>query len=143
MPLSKCPRCNKLFEKTRFAVCSLCQEAEEADYEQVREVLERMPNLNAEQVAEETKVDIAVIARMVKEGLVTNTLLQEHGAKCGMCGAPAISLSKKLCQSCLEKLNVRVTKMQGQVKLNQKKNVQVDAHLGSARKSFEKKRRTP
>jgi len=112
MALKKCPRCGKLFDKIRFPVCIRCQDEEERDYDTIRDALERQPNMNAEQTVEETQVDLAVITRMVKQGLIADTALLAGGTKCGMCGAPAISLSKKLCQACLEKLNARVTKMQ-------------------------------
>ena len=141
MPLAKCPRCNKLFEKLRFPVCPGCQDAEEADYDLIRETLDKTPNLNAEQVADATQINVAVITRMRKEGLIANVAAGELGVKCGMCGAPAISQNKKLCQACLEKLNARVTKMQSKIKLGGKKPGQVDSYLGDVRKSFEGKRR--
>jgi len=141
MALAKCPRCEKLFEKIRFPVCPICLDDEEADYDKVREALGRQPNLNAEQVSVETTVSVPCIQRMIKEGLIATPTLLEGEVKCGMCGAPAISLSKKLCQSCLEKLNAKVTKMQGKIKLSDKKSAQVDTFLGGARKGFEEKRR--
>jgi ribosomal protein L37E len=139
MPLATCPRCKKIFENTRSVVCAKCQDDENADYDKIRAVLERSPNLNAEQAAEEAEVPVQCVTRMMQEGLISNVSLSES-VKCGRCGAPAISLSKKLCQACLEKLNAEVAAAQSKIKLSQKKTVQVSEYL-HARKAFEEKRR--
>ncbi len=141
MAMKKCPRCDRLFEKRRFPVCVPCQDEEEKDYDKIRDVLERQPDLNAEQVAGEAGVSVSCVTRMVKEGLLSNASVVGDSVKCGMCGAPAISASKKLCQACLEKLNVKVTKAQAGIKLSDKKDAQVNSYLGGARSSFEDKRR--
>jgi len=140
MPLASCPRCNKIFEKVHSSVCPKCQAAEDADYDKIRAVLDRSPNLNAEQVAEEADVTVASVMRMLDEGLIANVGLSEK-VKCGICGAPAISLSKKLCQACLEKLNTKVAAEQSKLKLKEKKQTQLGEYL-HARKGLEEKRRT-
>lgn len=141
MPLTKCPRCSKLFDKIRFPVCLKCQEDEERDYDKIRKALDEQPDMNAEQVSGETGVDIGCITRMLKEGLLANATGLQGEIKCGMCGAPAISASKKLCQACLEKLTAKVTRAQAKIKLEEKKEPQVDQYLGSMRETFERKRR--
>lgn len=140
MPLATCPRCKKIFEKTRSLVCAKCQDDENSDYDKIRAVLERNPSLNAEQTAEESGVAVQCVTRMLQEGLIANVSLTES-IKCGRCGAPAISLNKKLCQACLEKLNAEVVSAQAHIKLGQKKHVQVGEYL-HARKAFEEKRRS-
>lgn len=142
MPLVQCPRCKKLFERIRFPVCPKCQDEEEKDYDKVRSTLDDMPNLNAEQVSEITGVSLPCITRMLKEGLIANSETLGAEVKCGMCGRPAISASKKLCQACLEKLNAKVTQAQSKIKLEEKKEAQVNQYLTSMRSTFEKKRRT-
>jgi ribosomal protein L37E len=121
-------------------VCSRCQDEENADFDKIRAVLDRSPNLNAEQVAVEAQVTVQCVTRMLDEGLIANVSLME-AVKCGRCGAPAISISKKLCQACLDKLNAQVAQAQSQIKLAQKKRVEVGEYL-HARKAFEEKRRT-
>lgn len=139
MPLTTCPRCKKIFDKMNASVCPKCQEAENEDYDRIRSVLDAKPNLNAEQVAAEAEVDIQVVTRMLDDGLIANISLSDE-VKCGRCGAPAISRSKKLCQACLEKLNVEVARAQAGVKLSERKKVQVGEFL-HARKAFDQKRR--
>ncbi|NIA12970.1 MAG: hypothetical protein GWP08_02730 [Nitrospiraceae bacterium] len=139
MPLATCPRCKKMFEKIRSIVCPKCQDEENTDYDRIRGVLDAQPNLNAEQVSVEADVDVQCVMRMIDEGLISNVEMKD-AVKCGRCGAPAISRSKKLCQACLEKLNAKVIKTQAQIKLQDKKDVQVGERV-HARKMFEEKRR--
>jgi len=140
MPLIACPRCKKIFDKTRSAVCTRCQDAEDDDFDKIRTVLDRNSDLNAEQVAEEGQVTIDCVMRMIEEGLIANVNLAEK-IKCGRCGAPAISQSKKLCQACLEELNTEMAQAQSKIKIGQKKQVQVGEYL-HARRALEEKRRT-
>ena len=58
MPLTKCVRCEKLFNKTTSAICPQCTPDEEADFEAVRDCMDVNPDVNAEMVAEMTGVDI-------------------------------------------------------------------------------------
>ena len=128
-----------MFDKGRSKVCSKCQADEDADFDKVRSALERNPNMNAEQTAVEADVTVACVMRMQETGMITNVTMSES-VKCGKCGAPAISINKKLCQACLEKLNAEVAIAQAQIKLQDKKPVQVSEFL-HARRAFEEKRR--
>ncbi len=140
MPLASCGRCGKMFNKVTANVCSSCLEAEESDYEKIRDVIAQNENLNAEQVAEAAEVDVAVVRRIIGEGRVAMVSLGE-APKCGKCGAPAISSTKKLCQACLERLNAEVSRAQSQIKLEKKKETQIGAYDNNARKAFEAKRK--
>ena len=139
MALVRCPRCKKLFDKGVSLVCLKCQPAEEADYQKIREVLDRSPQLNAEAVAAEAAVTVACVMRMLDEGLIANANLTEN-VKCGRCGAPAISLTKRLCQACLDRLNVEVAVAQSQIKLKDRKRIQIGDYL-KGRKGIEDRRR--
>lgn len=140
MPLASCGRCGKMFNKVNTNVCPGCVEAEEADFEKIREVISRNETLNVEQVADEAGVDITVVRRVIGEGRVAQVSMGEV-PKCGKCGAPAISITKKLCQACLERLNAEVSKAQSQIKLAKKKETQLGAYDNNARKTFEAKRK--
>ena len=142
MALAKCPRCDKLFDRLGAAVCQKCQADEEADYDKVRDALEQRPNLTAEKVSKDAGVDHTCVARMIDQGLISFTSLLDAGVKCGMCGAPAISAAKKLCQRCLDKLNMRVTAAQSKIKLDAKKSANIGKLSGSVHAEFDEKRRT-
>lgn len=138
MPLTKCPRCKRIFDRIHSKVCPKCQIDEDADFDKIRAVLERLPNCNAEQVCTEAEVSIDCVMRMLDDGLIANVSLTE-GVKCGRCGGPAISQSKRLCQACLEKLNAEVALAQSKIKLGEKKPMQLGEHL-HAHRAFEDKK---
>lgn len=140
MPLAACPRCKRVFDKTRSGVCSRCQDAEDDDFDKIRAILDRSPDLNAEGVAQMADVSVDCVMRMLAEGLISNVNLTEQ-IKCGRCGGPAISLNKRLCQACLEELNVEMVQAQSKILLGKKKQVQVGEYL-HARKAFDEKRRS-
>lgn len=140
MALASCPRCKKMFDKMGTKVCPKCQPAESEDYDKIRAVLDKFPNLNAEETAVEADVSVPCVMRMLEQGLISSVSLNTEPVICGKCGAPAISVSKKLCQACLEKLNAQVAQAQSKIKLSEKKDVQVGEYI-HARKAFEDKHR--
>ncbi len=141
MPLASCPRCKSMFSKGRVAVCAKCEPEEAADFEKIREVLEKIPHLNAEEAAEEAGISRDCVLRMLDQGLVQNVTVNER-VKCGRCGAPAISISKRLCQACLEKLNVELAMEQSKIKLPPKKTAQLGEVMMNVRKTIEGKRKS-
>lgn len=116
MPIAKCPRCKKLFEKSETSVCSNCLPDEETDYETVREYVGEHPSCSADEVAEQTGVNEDCVLRMIDEGRIMNALSEEQ-VMCGRCGQPAISATKRLCQACLTELNTQVLQEQSRIKL--------------------------
>jgi ribosomal protein L37E len=104
MALAKCARCEKLFSKVQAAVCPACEPLEEADYEKVRNVLAGESGLNAEQVAVTAEVSIDCVLRMLADGRIESGG-ESEAIRCGRCGRPAISATKRLCESCLTKLD--------------------------------------
>lgn len=145
MPLTKCPRCEKLFNKVKSPCCPPCQEEEEKDYELIRSSLEDNPDMNSEGIAELTSVKLEVIMRMLDDGRIASTaLLEKSQITCGRCGAPAISASKRLCQKCLDKLNQEMAQTRKSIQLDAKKKVQVGEYGGarSVRDAMDDKRRT-
>ncbi len=140
MPLASCARCGKMFNKKTSPVCLSCQKAEDDDMEKVRKVVEDAPDLNAEEIAEKAQVDIRIVNRMIDMGMLVSAEEIGGSIKCGMCGAPAISPTKKLCQACLEKLNMDVLKAQSQIKLDAKKSPKIGESL-TVHEIFEIKRK--
>ena len=139
MPLAKCVRCKKMFNKEDSPICSACRPDEDADFERVRAAIERNPGLNAEEVAEETKVELSCVKRMLDAGVLSTVTEVDGRIVCGMCGAPAISASKRLCQDCLAKLNMQMAKAQSKIRLDARK----DPEIGSStvHQVFDSKRR--
>jgi hypothetical protein len=125
MPLANCVRCQKLFNKIRIPVCPSCEPDEEADFEKVRQSLQALPNQSAEEVSESTGVSADCVLRLLDEGRIANVNLSEN-ITCGRCGAPAISLSKRLCQKCLNEISVELAVAQSQIKLPPKRRVEME-----------------
>jgi hypothetical protein len=91
----------------RAQVCSKCEADEEADFEKVRDALDQLQDQNVEQIVESTGVSSDCVLRLIKDGRITD----QHTSltvECGMCGRPAMSIKKRLCESCLNKLNNKV-----------------------------------
>lgn len=133
MPISKCDRCGKIFDKVRAPICPACEPLEEEDYETVRKALVEKPGQSAEDLAEATGVTLECVLRLLSSGRIETTSAN-LGVKCGRCGAPAISISKKLCESCLQKLNADLALQQSKIKLPKRKGIE----LGTALNVFNK-----
>lgn len=138
MPLARCPRCDKLFEKSAFPVCLKCVPVEEADYEIIRDCLKDNPEVNTEAISKITGVPVACIMRMLEQGLIVNETTVGV-AKCGRCGAPAISATKKLCNGCLEEMNREVAKQRHLAQAHRRKDVKV-GEFTTVRESMDSKR---
>ncbi len=140
MPLSKCPRCEKIFDKSNFPVCNVCRESEESDYTLVRDLIAVNADLTAEEVSTEGGVAVEVVKRMLDAGKVKLVMPGDTSVTCGRCGAPAISISKKLCQSCLDSLNREAAMAQKDIRLGEKKKVELGESSASVRKTLDDKR---
>ncbi len=102
--IGKCARCSTTFVKFNSPVCENCIDDEEADFARISDALVDNPDQNAEVIAKLVNVSIACVLRMLDRGLIATEQVAPD-VKCGRCGKPAISLAKKLCQSCLIKLD--------------------------------------
>lgn len=129
-----------MFNKIKSAVCPTCMPQEELEYDLIRSTIRDNPDMNAKGVAALSGVEEDVVHRMLKEGLIASTALNE-GTKCGMCGGEAISAAKKLCQPCLDKLNTEVSKAQASIHLGGKKDAQVGEFLNVRQTISDKKRK--
>ncbi|MFP6581888.1 MAG: hypothetical protein VCD00_04960 [Candidatus Hydrogenedentota bacterium] len=111
MPLAKSKRCDTLFNKNEEPICGECEPLERADHETVRDYLIEHPNETSEHISENMDVDVKCILRLVDTGAIASVDLGGD-AQCGQCGAPAISVSKRLCTACLDKLEKKMTDVQ-------------------------------
>lgn len=139
MPLAKCERCDDLFDKYQNAVCPACMPEEEEEFDSIRDCLRENPDMSADGLAELAGVELKVVKRMLDQGLISSTVAVGE-VKCGRCGAPAISHTKKLCHSCLEDLNRGVAKQRKSIAMGSKKKAEIGEY-GSVRQLLDKKRR--
>jgi predicted DNA-binding transcriptional regulator YafY len=104
MALANCARCNGVFNKVSSPLCPACAEQEERDFQIVSEALREHPGQTVEQLAESTGVSKRTILRLIKNERIASDA-DLAGVKCGKCGAPAISLSTRLCQRCAAEMS--------------------------------------
>ena len=107
--LEKCPRCNKLFSVNTMPVGQTCIPAGEKDWDTALPVLTENPGMNGAALSKESGVPLDVVMRMIDSGYVEEDSDElNEKIKCGRCGAPAISRSKRLCPPCLSRLEMEV-----------------------------------
>ena len=136
LSLSKCTRCGRIYPKIRSVVCLKCQDAEDADYEKIRDLLFYEPNLTAEEVAAIGRVDVKCVIRMINAGMITSTLLATR-VSCGRCGAPALSPRKRLCARCWHALDLAFAETLREMRAKQK---EMGSEMG-VHKTLEEKRK--
>ena len=124
MPLTKCIRCVKLFNKIDSPLCQDCIPLEEDDFETIRAYVNLNEHKNANEVSEATNVDIKCVLRMIDNGNIATVSNSESSGpiSCGQCGAPALSSTQKLCQKCLDKLNFKMMATRQNLMMGQKKD---------------------
>ena len=140
MPLAGCARCKKMFGKTTSPVCAACQADEDVDIEKVRALVRTNPELNSEELTERAEVDLEVVQRMIRSGILMSAVVEGGQVKCGRCGGRAISASKKLCQPCLDKLTMEMAQAQAGIRLGARKPPEIGGNPLNVRKTLETKR---
>lgn len=141
--IARCGRCNETYVKVRFAVCDNCLYDEDADYERISDVLAENPSKSVEIVAYLADVTTGCVLRMLDRGLIANEQVDEN-VKCGKCGAPALSVAQKLCQSCLIKLDQKFFSEINEAKrtqLIQNKDQSVHDTIDLKRQSIQQKKK--
>ena len=104
MALANCEGCNKVFNKVTTSLCPACIEQEERDLKTVNEALRAEPNQTVAQLSERTGVDKKTILRLLKDQRIASEA-KLVDMKCGKCGAPAVSLTVKLCKRCAAEIS--------------------------------------
>lgn len=110
MPLTNCPRCDRMFDqRPGHDVCDNCVPAEDVDMERISQFVSNNPDVSPADVASALTIDYQIVMRAVNAGRVAQVANLE-AVRCGRCGAPAISHSKKLCENCLAELNAQLAR---------------------------------
>jgi len=104
MALANCEGCNKVFNKVTTSLCPACIEQEEKDLKAINEALRAEPNQTVAQLSEATGVNKKTILRLLKDQRIASEA-NLVDMKCGKCGAPAVSLSVKLCKRCAAEIS--------------------------------------
>ncbi len=82
-----CKECGRVFQSTiGQKVCQTCRDRHERAYRAAKEVLLGEPNATFKEIARETGVDIELIKRLSKEGLIHVLNASEGSIECERCG---------------------------------------------------------
>lgn len=103
--LENCPKCGKLFMKTKLRdLCQDCWKEEEAAFEAVYRFMRKRENRAATipQIEKATGVEEELILKFIKSGRLQVTHFPNLGYPCDRCGK--IIQRGKLCESCAGEL---------------------------------------
>jgi NMD protein affecting ribosome stability and mRNA decay len=120
-----------MFAKSgKLAICAKCRPEEELDYEVLIDAVAREPNLTAEELAETTDVSVDCVLRCIRSGRIQH-MTSGKTVRCGRCGSPAISMSKRLCEACLSKMSHDLAAAQSRIQLQKRKDVEIGRALNA------------
>jgi flagellar operon protein (TIGR03826 family) len=121
MSWANCSRCGKAYTKVAGGrdYCQDCIKEEEDNYKKIFHFLSTRPSATAQEIAQETEVDIKEIFRYVRENRLM-LVKTDTGLFCESCG---ISISQgKLCDKCRQKLSEEIHEDIGKYKHSKQKN---------------------
>jgi flagellar operon protein (TIGR03826 family) len=122
--LGNCPRCGRVFLQVTngVALCPACIKKEEEDYKKVFQFFTEKPSATAQEISNETGVEIKEIFKFARENRL-QLVKTESALKCEKCG---VSIrTGKICENCRKKLNAEISK-------------DIDKYKASKLKSLEK-----
>ncbi|MDF2534995.1 MAG: hypothetical protein K0R18_1154 [Bacillales bacterium] len=104
--LESCPRCDKIFVRTKMR--DICEECFKKDYEYLQTVLNflrKRTNRTAslKEICEKTSVDIEYIERFIQTGKIKVADFPNLGYPCKKCGA--LIKDGTICIKCREEMN--------------------------------------
>jgi flagellar operon protein (TIGR03826 family) len=107
MSLANCARCGKVFPLVSGGrdICQACIKEEEDNYRKVFQFLSTRPSATAQEIAQETEIDIKEIYRFARENRL-RLVKTDTGFYCENCGIP-ISQGK-ICDKCRQKLSEEI-----------------------------------
>jgi flagellar operon protein (TIGR03826 family) len=105
--LANCSRCGKVFSTVPGGrdICPACLKEEDSNYLKVFHFFSTRPSATAQEIAQETGVDIKEIYRYVRENRL-KLVKMDTGLYCEGCGIP-ISQGK-ICEKCRQKLSEEI-----------------------------------
>lgn len=122
MNWANCSRCGRAFTRIagRRELCQSCIREEEDNYTLVFRYLSTRPAATAQEIAQETGVDIKEIYRYVRENRL-RLVKNDTGLFCEGCG---IAISQgKMCEKCFQKLAAEIQNDIVKTKENHKESI--------------------
>ncbi len=102
MDIRNCPQCGRIFQYMGRNLCSVCTDAEEKEFERVRDYLRDHEGSTVDEVAEATETDPKRIMHFLRQGRLVVKDGFNSGLYCESCGVPIPG--GRLCARCTRSL---------------------------------------
>ena len=102
MDIRNCTRCKNIYNYDGFKICHNCRQADEADFQTIKEYLDNIPGANVSEVAEGTGIDPKKIIEFLKEGRLEMVGGGSILLECEVCGAGITT--GRFCNKCVSGL---------------------------------------
>lgn len=102
MPIANCKRCGRIYNRLGREICAECVQQEDELIKEIRQFLRQHKHANIYEVAEQTKVDYAVIVEFIRDGRVILRDNPNMGYPCERCGKK--TMSGRFCADCSAEL---------------------------------------
>lgn len=138
MSLANCPRCGKVYLPVAGGrpLCKDCVKQEEEDYLKVFRFLSGRPSATAQEIAQETGVDLKLIYRFLRENRL-RLVSADTGLRCERCEVPISS--GKICDKCrreiYENLKEDLGKLKEKHKTSEKYSLKRDKRTGKIKRN--------
>ncbi len=107
MNLANCSRCNRVFTSVPGGrdICPHCIKEEDDNYLKIFQYLSTRPAATAQEIAQDTEIDLKEIFRYVRENRL-RLVKTDTGLSCERCGIPIAQ--GKMCEKCLRTLSEEI-----------------------------------
>jgi flagellar operon protein (TIGR03826 family) len=104
MKLANCSRCGKVYSAVPGGreLCPACIKEEDSNYLKIFKYLSARPAATAQEIAQDTEIDVKEIYRYVRENRL-RLVKGDTGLYCESCGIPIAQ--GKICDKCRQKLS--------------------------------------
>ena len=106
---TNCPRCGKVFMKSRDPVCIGCMKEDEENFETVRAFVKENPNRTIKEVSDECKVSVKRILQYVRDGRLEASAGIQADVTCTKCGVQITSGT--MCEKCISDVGQQIGSM--------------------------------
>ena len=122
MKLANCSRCGKVYTSVPGGrdICQACMKEEDSNYLKIFNYLSTRPAATAQEIAQETEIDVKEIFRYVRENRL-RLVKGDTGLICESCSIPIAQ--GKICDKCRQKLSEAIKNDIDKFNQNKPKNL--------------------
>ena len=102
MDIRNCTRCKKIYNYDGFKICHNCRQADEVDFQIIKDYLSHTPGANVSEVSEGTGIDPKKIIEFLKEGRLEMVSGGSILLECEVCGVGITT--GRFCNKCADGL---------------------------------------